>query len=70
MQEDLAYCVREFNDLVKRIEDIQNGQPTMEKIKKAELFINIMLDIIKETMIEVLREQEEKESESNESYTN
>lgn len=70
MQEDLAYCVREFNDLVKRIEDIQNGQPTMEKIKKAELFINIMLDIIKETMVEALQEQEEKESESNESYTN
>ncbi|MDU7244956.1 MAG: hypothetical protein E6276_06165 [Clostridiales bacterium] len=70
MQEDLAYCVREFNDLVKRIEDIQNGQPTMEKITKAESFINIILDIIKETMIEVLQDQEEKESESHENPTN
>lgn len=69
MQEDLEYCVREFNDLVKRIEDIQNGQPTMEKITKAESFINIMLDIIKETMIEALIDQE-KESESHENPTN
>lgn len=60
MREDLAYCVREFNDLVKLIEDIQKVQPTMEKIKKAELFINIMLDIIKETMVEALQEQKRK----------
>lgn len=69
MQENLAYCVREFNDLVKRIEDIQNGQPTMEKITKAESFINIMLDIIKETMIEVIRDQEEG-GENHENLTN
>lgn len=60
MQEDLAYCVREFNDLVKLIENIQNSQPTIEKITKAEAFINIMLDIIKETMVEALQEQKRK----------
>lgn len=70
MREDLAYCVREFNDLVKLIEDIQNVQPTMEKIKKAELFINIMLDIIKETMVEALQEQKRKGGENHENPTN
>lgn len=68
MHEDLAYCVEQFNDFMKLIDvDIQNGQLTIEKITKAEAFINIMLDIIKQTMVEALQEQGEKDSESNES---
>lgn len=60
MQEDLAYCVREFNDFMKLIDvDIQNGQLTREKIMMVEAFINIMLDIIKQTMVEALQEQGE-----------
>lgn len=71
MQEDLAYCVREFNDLMKHVdEDIQNGQLTKGKIITVGLSIGLMWNIIKQTMVEALEEQEEKESESNESYTN
>lgn len=67
MQEDLVYCVKQFNDLMGFIdEDIQNGQLTTEniteKITTVELFIGLMLKIIKQTMIEALGDQEESES--------
>lgn len=66
MQEDLAYCVKQFNNLMEFIdEDIQNGQLTTEnitvKITVVELFIGLMLKITKQTMIEALRDQEEGE---------
>ena len=66
MQEDLAYCVKQFNDLMEFIdEDIQNGQLTTEnftkKITTVEVFIGLMLKIVKQTMVEVLQEQEEGE---------
>ena len=70
MQEDLAYCAEQFNDFMKLIdEDIQNGQLTTGKITTVEVFIGLMLKIIKQTMIEALRDQEE-ESENHENPTN
>lgn len=61
MQEDLEYCLKQFNDFMKLIDvDIQNGQVTREKIMMVEAFINIMLDIIKQTMVEALQEQKRK----------
>lgn len=73
MQEDLAYCVKHFNNLMEFIdEDIQNGQLTTEnitvKITVVELFIGLMLKITKQTMIEALGDQEE--SENHENLTN
>lgn len=73
MQEDLAHCVKEFNNLMRSVdESIQNGQLTTEniteKITTVELFIGLMLKIIKQTMIEALGDQEE--SESHENLTN
>ncbi|MDU7244955.1 MAG: hypothetical protein E6276_06160 [Clostridiales bacterium] len=64
MQEDLAYCVKEFSSLMRFIdEDIQDGQlkteTITEKITTVELFMGLMLKIIKQTMIEALRDQEE-----------
>lgn len=71
MQEDLAYCAEHFNNIMKNVdEDIQNGQLTKEKIITVGLSMGLMFNIIKQTMVEALEEQEEKESESNESYTN
>ena len=69
MQEDLAYCVKEFSSLMGFIdEDIQDGQlkteTITEKITTVELFIGLMLKIIKQTMIEALRDQEEGGEES------
>lgn len=70
MQEDLAYCVKQFNNLMEFIdEDIQNGQLTTEnitvKITVVELFIGLMLKITKQTMIEALGDQEESENHEN-----
>lgn len=70
MQEDLVYCVKQFNNLMEFIdEDIQNGQLTTEnitvKITVVELFIGLMLKITKQTMIEALGDQEESENHEN-----
>lgn len=70
MQEDLAYCAEHFNNIMKYVdEDIQNGQLTEGKIITVELSMGLMFNIIKQTMVEALEEQEEG-NESNESYTN
>lgn len=74
MQEDLEYCVKEFSNLMEFIdEDIQKVQlkteNITEKITTVELFIGLMLKIIKQTMIETLQDQE-KGSENHADLTN
>ncbi|MDU7243976.1 MAG: hypothetical protein E6276_01080 [Clostridiales bacterium] len=55
MQEDLAYCVEQFNDFMKLIDvDIQNGQLTREKIMMVELAMSAIFTLIKKTMIKAL----------------
>lgn len=70
MRKDLEICDAAFKDLITLIgEDIQHGRITKGSIKMMESFMNTILLLIKEAMIEALIDQEE-ESESHEDLTN